>query len=162
MMSKARRNHLAPRIALLLAAAIALSACGATIGKLPESLGGLPETAPQRAAETMPFPNVYEPRPKREAKPLSDDEQKKLETDLSNLRDSQNQRANPPPPPPPPPPKSKAATGPVKKEGATKEGAKTALSGKNVPAKSLPAKKKQDDTVVPEQKGPAAPLKLVN
>jgi len=161
-MSKARRNHLAPRIALLLAAAIALSACGATIGKLPESLGGLPETAPQRPAETMPFPNVYEPRPKREAKPLSDDEQKKLETDLSNLRDSQNQRANPPPPPPPPPPKSKAVTGPVKKEVAKKEGAKAALSAKNVPAKSLPTKKKQDDAVVPEQKGPAAPLKLVN
>jgi len=161
MMSNARRNRLAPRVALLLAAGIALCACGATIGKLPESLGGLPETAPQRPAETMPYPNVYEPRPKREAKPLSDDEQKKLESDLGNLRDSQNLRANPPPPPPPPPPKSKAAKNPVnkdvaKKEIAKKEVAKAALS------KNSAAKKKQDDAVVPEQKGPAAPLKLVN
>ena len=78
MMSNARRNRLALRVALLLAAGIALCACGATIGKLPESLGGLPETAPQRPAETMPFPNVYEPRPKREAKPLTDFKTEKI------------------------------------------------------------------------------------
>ena len=63
----------------------------------------------------MPFPNVYEPRPKREATPLNDDEQKKLESELTKLRDEQNQRANPPPPPPPPPKKTAA---PVKKDPA--------------------------------------------
>src|SRR5882724_4817799 len=98
MMSNARRTGLAPRVALLLAAACVLSACGAMIGKMPEKLGGLPEAAPQRPAETMPYPNVYEPRPVREAKPLSDEEQKKLESELNNLRDCQNNRANPPPP----------------------------------------------------------------
>jgi hypothetical protein len=152
MMSNARQAHLAPRLALLLAVGITLSACGATIGKLPESLGGLPEAAPQRPAETMPFPNVYEPRPKREAAPLTAEEQKKLEADLSELRDSQNRRANPPPPAA----KLKAAKAPVKKQDGNK--------AKNAAAKNLPAKKKnrQDDVVVPEQTGPAGQPKLIN
>jgi len=74
MMSNARRIPFAPRAACALALAWLLAACsGATYGRLPEKLGGLPESAPQRPAETMPFPNVYEPRPKRQATPLSDD-----------------------------------------------------------------------------------------
>ena len=104
----------------------------------------------------MPFPNVYEPRPKRQATPLNDDEQKKLESELTKLRDEQNQRATAPDPPPPPPktaPATKAA--PVKKDAApakkpTREAA------------PIPAKKKQDESVVPEQKGPVAPPKLIN
>jgi len=150
MMSNARRIHLAPRAALALALACVLAACGATIGNLPEKLGGLPESAPQRPAETMPFPNVYEPRPKREAKPLSDDEQKKLESELATLRESQKQRANPPPPPPP----AQKIAAPVKKDPAP---------AKKAPAKeAAPAKKKQDDAIVPEQKGPVAAPKLIN
>ena len=65
MMSNARRIRLAPRAAFALAVACVLAACGATIGSVPEKLGGLPESAPQRPAETMPFPNVYELRPTR-------------------------------------------------------------------------------------------------
>ena len=98
MMSNARRIHLAPRAACALVLSCALAACGATVGSLPEKLGGLPESAPQRPAETMPFPNVYEPRPKRQATPLNDDEQKKLELELTKLRDDQNQRATAPEP----------------------------------------------------------------
>jgi hypothetical protein len=150
MMSNARRFHLAPRAAFALALTCVLAACGATIGSLPEKLGGLPETAPQRPAETMPFPNVYEPRPKREAKPLSDDEQKKLESELATLRESQKQRADPPPPPPPPAQKIAA---PVKKEPAP---------AKKAPKEAAPAKKKQNDAIVPEQKGPVAAPKLIN
>jgi len=149
MMSNARRIHLAPRAALALALACVLTACAATIGNLPEKLGGLPESAPQRPAETMPFPNVYEPRPKREAKPLSDDEQKKLESELATLRESQKQRANPPPPPP-----AQKIAAPVKKDPAP---------AKKAPAKeAAPVKKKQDDVIVPEQKGPVAAPKLIN
>src|ERR1043166_1774761 len=155
MMSNARRILLAPRaFALLLPCALA--ACGTHVGDVSPKLGGLPQGAPQRPAETMPFPNVYEVRPKREAVPLSDDEQKKLESELTKLRDEQNQRATTPDPPPPPPktaPATKAApakkdSGPAQK--ATKEAA---------PA---PAKKKQNESVVPEQKGPVAPPKLIN
>src|SRR5256886_9219378 len=49
-------------------------------------------------------PNVYEVRPTREATPLTNEEQKKLESELATLREQQKQLANPPPPPPPPPP----------------------------------------------------------
>ena len=154
-MSNARHIGLAPRAACALVFACVLAACGATIGSVPEKFGGLPESAPQRPAETMPFPNVYEPRPKRQATPLNDDEQKKLESELTRLRDEQNQRANPPPPPPPPEPRKKTAA-PVKKDPVP---AKKAAAKETAPA---PAKKKQNDAVVPEQKGPVAPPKLIN
>src|SRR5882724_9091860 len=146
MMSNARRNRLAPRVAFL-AASLSLSACsgGALIGQLPEKAGGLPASAPQRPAETMPYPNVYEPRPIREAKPLTDEEQKKLESELSNLRDSQNKRANRPPAPPPK----------VAAKSATKTAAKNASkpSPKKMVDKPKPADapvKKSDDTLVPD------------
>ena len=150
-MSNARHICLAPRAACALVFACVLAACGATIGSVPEKFGGLPESAPQRPAETMPFPNVYEPRPKRQATPLNDDEQKKLESELTRLRDEQNQRANPPPPEPP-----KKTAVPVKKDPVP---AKKAAAKETAPA---PAKKKQNDAVVPEQKGPVAPPKLIN
>jgi len=142
MVSNARRNDPA---AALLALALALSACSSTFDILPEKMGGLPASAPQRSAEPMAFPNVYEQRPTREAKPLNDEEQKKLESELTTLREQQKQLANPPAPAPPPPAKKAAA--PAKKP----------------PAKAAePAKKKQKDPIVPEQKGPVAPPKMVN
>ena len=152
MMSNARRISLAPRVASALVLSWALAACGATYGSLPEKFGGLPESAPQRPAETMPFPNVYEPRPKRQATPLNDDEQKKLESELTKLRDDQTQRATAPDPPPP----AKKVATPVKKDPAPAK--------KSVPREAAPApvKKKQNDAIVPEQKGPVAPPKLIN
>jgi outer membrane biosynthesis protein TonB len=145
MMSNARRTSLAPRAALLLALAAGLSGCGATMSKLPESLGGLSEGAPQVPAEAVPFPNVYEKRPTREAKPLDDVEQKKLESELATLRDNQNQRANPPPPPPVAPVKK-----PAPKDAASKK-----------PAKK-PAKKPQAEAAAPAKKDAPPPLRLSN
>lgn len=149
MISNARRNHSAPLAAplLLLALALAVSGCSSTFDVLPEKMGGLPASAPERAAQPMTFPNVYEVRPTREAKPLNDDEQKKLESELATLRERQKQLANPPPPPPPP----KKVAAPAKK-APMKAPTKTAA----------PAKKKQNDAVVPELKGPAAAPKMVN
>ncbi len=143
MVSNARRNCLAPAL-LALAFALAVSACSSTFDILPEKAGGLPASAPERPAERPAFPNVYEVRPTREAKPLNDDEQKKLESELTTLREQQKQLANPPPPTPPP---AKKAAAPAKKP----------------PAKTAePAKKKRNDPIVPEQKGPVAPPKMVN
>jgi hypothetical protein len=160
-MSNARRNRLAP-CAACVAALLSLCACsgGAMLGQLPEKMGGLPASAPERQAETMPYPNVYEPRPVRQSKPLTDDEQKKLESELSNLRDSQNRRANPDLAP---------ALAETKKE-ATKGAAKPTKEAK--PAKPAPGKvadkqkskaedapqkpKKKDDPLVPDQKPPSA------
>src|SRR3954469_25064472 len=92
MMSNARHNRLAPLPLVL--AALAVASCTSTIDALPEKAGGLPTTAPARPAEPLPTPNVYEVRPTREAAPLDAAEQKKLETDLRTLRDTQRQRAN--------------------------------------------------------------------
>ncbi|MEA2880262.1 MAG: hypothetical protein QOF14_5458 [Hyphomicrobiales bacterium] len=146
MVSNARRHSSASASALLaLAVALALSACSSTFDILPEKAGGLPASAPERPAERPAFPNVYEVRPTREAKPLNDEEQKKLESELATLREQQKQLANPPPP--------------------TPSAAKTAAApAKKAPAKAAePAKKKkQNDPVVPEQKGPVAPPKMVN
>ena len=144
MISNARRILSAPFAALLLAAALALAGCASTFDVLPQKMGGLSADAPERPAEPKAFPNVYEVRPTREAVPLTTEEQKKLETDLTNLREQQKQSANPPPPPPP----AKKAAAPAKKPAA-----KTAQ-----PAKE----KKQKDPVVPEQKGPVAAPKMVN
>lgn len=150
MISNARRHKLAPRaVAFSLAASLALAACSSTFDALPEKMGGLPANAPARAAEPMAFPNVYEVRPTREAKPLTDDEQKKLESELATLREQQKQQANPPPPPP-----AKKAAAPARKDPAPakKAAAKAEKS----------AKKRQNDAVVPEQKGPVAAPKLIN
>src|SRR5690242_1892960 len=98
MISNARRKLWAPLSGLTL---LALAGCTSTVDMLPEKMGGLPASAPARPAETMKFPNVYEVRPTREATPLNDDEQKKLESDLVTLREQQKNLANPPPPPPP-------------------------------------------------------------
>jgi hypothetical protein len=142
MVSNARRNCLAPAL-FALAFPLAVSACSSTFDVLPEKAGGLPASAPQRSVEPIAFPNIYEQRPIREAKPLNDEEQKKLESELTTLREQQKQLANPPPPTPP----AKKAAAPAKKP----------------PVKAAePAKKKQNEAVVPEQKGPVAPPKMVN
>ena len=130
MISNARRYRLAARAALLLAAGAMLSACGTAFSSLPEKVGGLPAGAPERPAETMPYQNVYEPRPVREAKPLTDSEQQKLGSELATLRDQQNMRANPPPPPP-----------------------KAEAKQKKAPAKTAKA-------AAPAKKEPGAPLRL--
>ena len=58
-------------------------------------MGGLPDSAPARPADTPAFPNVYEVRPTREAKPLNGEEQKKLESELVSVREQQKQLRKP-------------------------------------------------------------------
>ena len=88
---------------------------------LPEKVGGLPANAPERPADPLPTPNVYAVRPTREEPPLDAAEQKKLESDLTSLRESQKARANPPPPPPPPVAKKAPAKKPSKDAKAAKK-----------------------------------------
>ncbi len=101
---------------------------------MPEAAGGLPASAPARPADALPTPNVYDVRPTREAPPLDTAGQKKLESDLTSLRESQKARANPPPPPPP------AAKKPV----ATKAAATKPVAKKTPPADAA-AKKPPTD-----------------
>ena len=113
----------------------------------------------------MPYPNVYEPRPVRQSKPLTDEEQKKLESELSNLRDNQNRRANPDLAPPLPESKKEATKGATKGSAKATKDAKPAkpalkkVADKPRPkAEDAPPKppKKKDDPLVPDQKPPTA------
>jgi len=108
----------------------------------------------------MPFPNVYEPRPVRQSKPLTEEEQKKLESDLTNLRDSQNRRANPDLAPPLPETKKEASKGAAKpaKDAKAKPALKKVAEKPKPKAEDAPQKppKKKDDPLVPDQKPPTA------
>jgi hypothetical protein len=118
MMSNARPNNRLPvRAAWLVVAlaTLALTGCASAFDVLPEKAGGLPASAPARPAEPLPTPNVYEVRPTREARPLDNAEQKKLESELTTLRDSQRHRANPQLVPPPAANKAAAAKTQAKK-----------------------------------------------
>jgi hypothetical protein len=132
-------------MAALLLAAFGLSACSTMGDTLPEKAGGLPANAPARPADALPTPNVYEIRPTREAAPLDTAGQKKLESDLTSLRESQKARANPPPPPPPP-----AAKKPV----ANKSVANKSVANKPVANKPV-AKKTPPDDAAAGKKPPA-------
>jgi outer membrane biosynthesis protein TonB len=143
MTSNARRYVAAAFAGLL---SLAVAGCASTFDVLPEKMGGLPDSAPARPAEAYTTPNVYEVRPTRDAKPLDEAEQKKLESDLVTLREQQKNLANPPPPPPPPPAKP-----------ASKAPAKAAAPKKETPKTTQPRKK---EPVVPETA--SAPPKPLN
>lgn len=129
MMSNARPDRFAPKAAFFVVAiALVLGGCAtSTFDMLPHKAGGLPEDAPARLAEPLPTPNVYEERPTREAAPLDAAEQKKLETDLKTLRDSQRRRAGSMPEDTKQVAAKKADAKPAPKKGASKAAkAKTA------------------------------------
>ncbi len=145
---------LAPLAGIL---SLALAACASSFDILPEKMGGLPDSAPARPTDTPAFPNVYEVRPTREAKPLNGEEQKKLESELVSVREQQKQLANPPPPPPPPAPPAKP---PAAKKTASKTPTKPAASAAKPAAPAAGAPTKQKDAVVPDSG--SAPLKPIN
>ncbi len=102
----------------LAALALALGGCSSAsqvFEKMPQSMGGLSADAPKAPATPYAYPAVHDMPAAREVKPLTDDEQLKLEKELLNTRDAQEKavaddaQANQPPPAPQPaaPPKSK-------------------------------------------------------
>jgi hypothetical protein len=172
-MSNARRNRLDHITALVLAAMVlgpipsfAQFNLPETLGGLPEQLGGLPANAPQRPTGPAPKINVYEVRPTRPVKPLTPDEQKKLEAELTALRDQQKNRANPQAQPP----KKAAAPAPLdirKPAHATKPApvAKPKPVAKRTPARPKAAPVKREAAkpeIVPDAKQPAGPMRLIN
>jgi hypothetical protein len=78
---------------LLLAGAGGLGGCASNIGDtIPAGIGGLPAEAPSRPAEQPAYPAVHDIPPPRPVRVLDDDQQEKLEKDLSVARDRQEQR----------------------------------------------------------------------
>src|SRR4051794_6587622 len=93
---------------LLAAFAVAVSLTGCAAGPLsdasnsigdklksmPESLGGLPPDMPKGPAVPYQYPPVHDMPPPRATEPLSEDQQYRLEKELSAVRDRQ-EAANP-------------------------------------------------------------------
>lgn len=106
---------------------------GPLIDKVPEAVGGLPANAPTRPANPYQYPAVHDMPPPRATKPLTEEEQVKLEKDLQVMRDRQAAEANEEQP-------AEAPAAPAKKPQAggktdQKTGAKT---GVNTGAKTNP------------------------
>ena len=80
-------NRLFP--ALALAGALAGCSAGPVIDRVPTELGGLPSGTPQRPQAPPPFPSVHDVPPARPTTTLTDQEQLKLEKELSDLRQKQ-------------------------------------------------------------------------
>lgn len=76
--------------------AAVLSGCSAgSIGDtVPESMGGLPAGAPARPnVANRQYPGVHDMPPPRATRPMSEEDQVKLEKDLQGIRDRQNAEA---------------------------------------------------------------------
>ncbi len=93
----------------LAALALALGGCSSAsqvFENMPQSMGGLSPDAPKTPATSYAYPAVHDRPAAREVKPLSDDEQLKLEKELLTTRDAQEKavaddaQANQPPPAP--------------------------------------------------------------
>ena len=98
-MSNTRRQY-PLKLATAAAVLALLAGCATTaIDMIPSKAGGLPQNVPERPAVQPAFPEINDVPLQRADTPLSADEQKKLESDLTGLRQTQVDRANPPPPP---------------------------------------------------------------
>jgi hypothetical protein len=112
-----RKSNLAPLLALGLTAGM-LAACSSTsvTDMIPTAAGGLPENAPSRPAVPPEYPAVNVMPQRREALPLTDDELKRTQAEMTTLRQQQEQRAaEPEAKPAPTPQKKQAAAKPAKK-----------------------------------------------
>ena len=101
--SRARGRGVGMGAALAVLAAIGLTACssldkiGDKVGDaLPAAAGGLPSDVPARPATAPDFVPVGDRPPPRDLKTLTEDERKKLESDLVTLRDRQEGKTSHP------------------------------------------------------------------
>jgi hypothetical protein len=78
---------------VLSATALILASCTSTLSELPPQAGGLPEGAPERPANTLPYPAVHDMPPPRSTAVLTEEEKKKVEAELAAMRDQQARRA---------------------------------------------------------------------
>jgi|PersoiStandDraft_1058852.scaffolds.fasta_scaffold33396_2 hypothetical protein len=119
------RAHQASILAALgLATVLAGCSPGPMIDRLPGDMG-LPAGAPARSTTPYQYPAVHDMPPARATAPMSDEEQLKLEKELTAVRERQEAQ--------------EAKEAKEAKEGPDKTAAQPA---KNPPAKNPPAKKK--------------------
>jgi hypothetical protein len=100
-MSRSRRAAFRPRLhvraltslALVCSIGLILASCASTLSELPPQAGGLPEGAPERPANALPYPAVHDMPPPRSTAVLTEEEKKKVEAELAAMRDQQARRA---------------------------------------------------------------------
>lgn len=66
-----------------------LAGCSSAIDMIPNQVGGLLASAPARPEQPPEYPNIYATPAPRESRPLTEEEQKDLEKELSEIRDRQ-------------------------------------------------------------------------
>jgi hypothetical protein len=79
--------------AVVASTALILASCASTLSELPPQAGGLPEGAPERPANALPYPAVHDMPPPRSTAVLTEEEKKKVEAELAAMRDQQARRA---------------------------------------------------------------------
>src|SRR5215467_6061120 len=80
--------------ALLCVGAVLLAACSTVLSEMPAQVGGLPAGAPPRPDAAPAYPAVHDMPPPRSAAVLSEEERKKVESELAAMRAEQARRAN--------------------------------------------------------------------
>jgi hypothetical protein len=110
-----RKNNLPSLLALALAAGLLAACSSASItDMIPTAAGGLPANAPARPA-TEEYPAVGAMPQRREALPLTDEEVKRAQAELTTLRQQQEERTGTAAKPATPAKKDAAAAKPAKK-----------------------------------------------
>lgn len=120
--------------ACCLAAALSGCAAGQVGEAIPQNLGGMPADVPAPPKVPYQYPAVHDMPPPRATEPLSDEQQQKLEQDLTTLRNREEKRLTGSKTPAKP---AKSKTG--KKTGKKKPKSKAAGGdGKTTGAKTSP------------------------
>lgn len=90
-MRRAQRRAVLGGCLLTATMVVGLAGCaaGPLVDRLPEAAGGLPADAPSRPTTPHQYPAVHDMPPPRASKPLSEEEQVKLEKELQATRDRQ-------------------------------------------------------------------------
>jgi hypothetical protein len=114
---RALRRPAGALIALFAAAALAACSSANIADTIPASVGGLPESTPDRPAVPMDYPAVHDMPPARAVPTLTEDEQRRLEADLVAVRDRQEMRTGTTPKKKPP--AASAYTAPPSGSGRT-------------------------------------------
>ncbi len=113
--------------ACCLAAGLTGCAAGQLAESLPQKLGGLPAGAPPPPRTPYQYPAVHDMPPPRASEPLTEEQQWRLEQDLTALRNRQ-EKSQAGVKTPAKPAKSKAGKKPGKKKTKNKAAAQTGKS----------------------------------
>lgn len=82
------------KLAVMLCLSLAAAGCSSTaVDSIPQWAGGKPDNAPERPATEMEYPPVNERPPARNSRVVSEEEQAKIERELTAARDAQAKKA---------------------------------------------------------------------